>query len=1052
MMNRLKKILTLSVAITACLFVNGQKIKTVADNPNKFNVKGTVTNAATGKPIRGIRLTYKEFAASLTDSAGNYSINLPAGEAVLLLSGDGYQSKEVAVKGLTELNIVMYDESFSSMSDDVQLITGRTSKTFTPYAATGVQVNDGWSRFNETPDAYLQGKVAGLNITRRSGTQNIGAAMLLRGINSLYATNQPLIIIDGIIFNNNSNGGSIISNNYSNPLSGIDVRDIDNISVLKDASSLYGTKGGNGAIIITTIRAKELGTKIDFAVNGGVNLAPETLPVMNAADYRVYLSELLKTKGMTDAQIASEPYMNDDKSNASYYAYHNQTNWQDLVLKQSSTKNIYLKVTGGDNIAKYAISLGFLNNGGIISNTDMSRYNMRFNGDLNLSRKMTATTNLSFTFSEQNIRDQGIAAKSNPLFLALVKAPFLRTNDVSATGVESPSLADRDTLNIGNPLAIIDKGTGLNKAYRFMGSISFKYDFSRSLSLTNTIGIIYNKVRESFFVPRKGVTPDTLSTGVAYSRLGTQVASLFSLSNDVRLTYATHFNKIHSFAARAGVRYLQDKTEQDYGLGYNSAIDELVSVGNGVNALRKIGGDIGEAKWFSTYFNADYSFKDKYFLSANLSTDVSSRFGSNITNSLYIGENNFAVLPSVAAAWLISSEKLLANNKIDLLKLRVSYGLSGNDDIGNYTAKQTYVPQNLLGMQGLVRAGLANNKLQWEEVKKTNLGLDVAVLDERLQFSIDIFSNKTDKLITYEPVPTASGFDFAVTNSGALKTTGIELTASLRIINKKNFNWDAGFNIGKYNSLVTKLPASNIITSFAGASYITQVGSAPNEFYGHKANGVYVSDAAAAAEGLSIKRADGSLVAFKGGDVRFVDLNNDKVIDDNDRAGLGNPNPKYYGAFYNKVNYKRFSVNAFFTFTVGNKIFNYTRAQLEGMSNAYNQTDAVLNRWKTNGDATSMPKATWGDPMGNSRFSSRWIESGSYLRLRALTFSYDIPFKTGFFKYATVYATGNNLITITDYKGFDPEFSATESIFGKGIDNTLEPQFRSVQLGFKVGL
>ncbi len=1052
MMNRLKKILTLSVAIAACLFVNAQKIKTVADNSNKFNVKGTVTNAATGKPIRGIRLTYKEFAASLTDSAGNYSINLPADEAVLLLTGDGYQSKEVAVKGLPVLNIVMYDENFSAMTDDVQLVTGYSSKALTPYAATGVQVNDGWNRFNETPDAYLQGKVAGLNITRRSGTQNIGAAIFLRGINSLYATNQPLIIVDGIIFNNNSNGGSIISNNYSNPLSGIDVRDIDNITVLKDASSLYGTKGANGALIITTIRAKELGTKIDFAVSGGLNLAPETLPVMNAADYRVYLSELLKTKGMTDAQIASEPFMNDDKSNASYYAYHNQTNWQKLVLKQSATQNVYLKVTGGDNIAKYAISLGYLNNGGIISNTDLSRYNMRFNGDLNLSRRMTATTNLSFTFSEQNIRDQGLAAKSNPLFLALVKAPFLRTNDVSATGVESPTLADRDTLNIGNPLAITDKGTGLNKAYRFMGSISFKYDFSRSLSLTNTIGIIYNKVRESFFVPRKGITPDTLSTGIAYSRLGTQVVSLFSLSDDLRLTYATHFNKIHSFTARAGVRYLQDKTEQDYGLGYNSAIDELVSVGNGVNALRKIGGDIGEAKWFSTYANADYSFKDKYFLSANLSADVSSRFGSNITNSLYIGENNFAVLPSIAAAWLISSEKAMADSKVDLLKLRASLGLSGNDDIGNYTAKQTYVPQNLLGMQGLVRAGIPNNKLQWEEVRKFNVGVDVAVLKERLQFSFDFFRNTTDKLITYEPLPTASGFDYVITNSGGLKTTGVEFTAAARLINKKNFNWDAGFNISTNVSSVTKLPAANIITSFAGATYITQVAGSPNEFYGHKANGVYVSDAVAAAEGLSVKKADGTLAAFKGGDVRFADVNGDKVIDDNDRVNLGSAAPNLYGSFYTRFNYKRFSVNAFFTFTSGNKIFNYTRAQLEGMSNAYNQTDAVLNRWKTNGNVTSIPKATWGDPMGNSRFSSRWIEDGSYVRLRALTFSYDIPFKTGFFKYAAVYATGNNLITLTRYKGFDPEFSATESVFGKGVDNTLEPQFRSVQLGFKVGL
>jgi TonB-linked SusC/RagA family outer membrane protein len=1049
-----KKVITLLLITTPCIFasVPGAKAQTVA--ANKYKVQGTIVNSATGKAVRGIRLTYKEFAAAISDSSGHFAINLPVQNALLLLQGDGYQSKEVSVTSDAALKIVMYEDGFVSASDEVYLPQqAKTTRTLAPFAVTGVQVNDGWNRYSETPDTYLQGKVAGLNVIRRSGTQNVGATLFLRGINSLYATNQPLIIVDGVIFNNANVGGSIISNNYNNPLSSIDVRDVDNVTVLKDASSLYGAKGGNGAIIITTIRAKELGTKIDFAAYGGYNAVPQNLPVMNAGNYRTYLSEILKTKGMSDADIQNQPYMKDDPAtNPLYYAYHNQTNWQDLVMKKSYSKNVYLKVTGGDNIAKYAISLGFLNNDGLTKNTDLSKYNMRFNGDLNLSRRMTATTNLSFTFSEQNIRDQGNAAKTNPLFLALVKAPFLRTNDVSSGGIESPIIADRDTLNISNPVAITDLGLGLNKAYRFFGSIGFNYNIVKHLGFSTTVGIVYNKVRENFFIPRKGVVPDTLTTGIAFSRLGTQVASLFSLYNDSRLTYSTIFNKRHSFAARAGIRYLKDKTEQDYGLGYNSAIDELVSVGNGVNALRKIGGEIGESKWFSTYANLDYSYSDKYFFSASVNADASSRFGKETKDGIKVGDASAAIFPSVSAAWLVSGEKFMQGSKIDLFKLRASYGLSGNDDIGNYTAQQTYVSQNLLGMQGLVRAGLANNQLQWEAVKKLNVGLDAAILNERLQLSVDIYSNKTDKLITYEPAPTASGFDYVVTNSGGLKTNGYEVSVNSRIVDAKHFNWDAGFNIGKYKTSVTQLPTDKIITSFAGATYITQVGSGPNEFYGHQTNGVYVSDAVAAAEGLSIRKADGTLVAFKGGDIRFSDLNGDKVIDDNDKKILGNPNPDVYGSFYNKFSYKRFSLNALFTFSSGNEIYNYTRAQLEGMSNAYNQTDAVLNRWRTNGQVTAIPKATWGDPMGNSRFSNRWIEDGSYLRLRSVTFSYDIPLKSVFFKYATIYATGNNLVTLTHYKGYDPEFSATESIFGQGVDNTLEPQVRSVQVGFRIGL
>ncbi|MFN8253882.1 MAG: SusC/RagA family TonB-linked outer membrane protein [Ferruginibacter sp.] len=1017
-----------------------------------FPVSGTVINAVTKKPIRGIRVTYKIFAAAITDSAGKFSIKLPADEVMLLLEGDGFQTKEVAVQGQKNLSVVVYPDGFSSMSDEADLPTGRVTKTVSPYAVSGVQATDGWNRNNETPDSYLQGRVAGLNAIRRSGTQNIGAALFLRGINSLYASNAPLVIVDGVVFNNENVGGSIISNNYTNPLSTIDVRDIDNITVLKDASSIYGTKGANGAIVITTIRAKELGTKIDFAAFGGMNFTPENLPVMNAADYRVYLSEILKTKGMSDAEIQAQPYMNDDKTNGSYYAYHNNTNWQDLVMQKAQTKNIYLKVTGGDNIAKYAISLGFLKNDGLTNKTDLSKYNMRFNGDLNLSRRLTAVTNLAFSFSEQNLRDQGYSYKTNPLFLALVKSPFLRTNDVSASGVESPTLADKDTLNMSNPVALTQLGQGLNKAYRFFGSIGFNYEINKKISLSANVGVIYNKVRENFFIPRKGVTPDSLTTAIAYSRLGTQVTSLFSLYTDARATYATTINKVHAITARAGARYLKDKTEQDYGLGYNSPIDELVSVGNGVNGLRKIGGEIGESKWFDVYANAEYAYKDKYFISVNAAGDASSRFGKNVPDALKINGNTFAVLPSVAVAWIASSEKAMAGSKIDLLKFRASYGLSGNDDIGNYTAQQTYVPQNLLGMQGLVRAGIANNELQWEQVKKMNAGLDLAVLNERLQFSLDVYSSQTDKMITYEPVMTASGFDYAVTNSGGMKTSGVELSVNARIINKKNFSWDAGINAAKNSSSITKLPVSKILTTFNGATYITQVNGGANDFYGYRYKGVYATDAAAAAEGLSIRKADGSLVAFKGGDAKFGDMNNDKIIDENDMVVLGSPNPDFYGSFWNKFTYKRFTLSTLFTFVSGNEIYNYTRSQLEGMSNVYNQTNAVLNRWRTNGQVTDIPKATWGDPMGNARFSSRWIEDGSYLRLRTATLSYDVPFKPGFFKYATVYATGNNLFTLTKYKGYDPELSATESIFGQGVDNTLEPQVRSVQLGFRLGL
>ncbi|MDP4262681.1 MAG: SusC/RagA family TonB-linked outer membrane protein [Bacteroidota bacterium] len=1051
---QLSKILTGLLVLGVCVTAEAQKDSSITittkQNPAGFNVSGVIKDAATGKALRGIRVTYKDYSAAITDSMGAFTLDVPSPDVYVLLEGEGYQSKQIALKGNNHVTAGLYEDTYTSFYDLANLPMGTVMKNQDPFAAVSVQTDGNWGKVTETPSSYLQGRVVGLNAIRRSGTPNIGATLFLRGINSLYATNQPLIIVDGIIFDNADYGG-LIAGHYTDPLSSIDPRDIDNITVIKDGSSTYGTKGANGVIIITTARARELGTKIDFAVYGGINFKPAELPLLDAAGYRVYLSEILQSQGLTDAQIQAQPYMNDDKANADYFRYHNNTDWQNLVFHNSHTKNIYLKVTGGDNIAKYALSLGFMNNEASVKSTDLTRYNMRFNGDLNLSKRLTATTDLSFTFNEQNLRDQGTASKTNPIFLALVKSPLLRFKEVSSSGIESPTLAGRDTFNVSNPLVLTDNASGHSRSYRFLGSIGFNYQVVKSLAVATTVGVIYDKTRENFFIPGKGVTTDTLSTDIATSRSGSMVKTFFSLYNDTRLTYSRRFRNIHDLSASVGFRYLKGKAEQDFGLGFNSPIDQLISVQFGSNALRQIGGSIGESSWLNTYLNADYSCFDKYFVSFNMAMDGSSRFGTNIPDALSIGPDKYAILPSLAAAWLISSEKFVKNKHLDILKLRASYGLSGNDDIGNYTARQTYISQNFLGLQGLVRAGFGNDQLQWEEVRKLNVGLDISVLNERLNLTFDTYRDKTDKMLVYESVPVASGSSFTITNSGAMTTKGIEASVNGRIINKA-IKWDMGFNIARSISRVDRLPVDRVITSFAGATFITQASGAPNLFYGYKTSGVFISDNVAAQENLSLRKPDGTLTPFKGGDIRFVDVNGDHVIDENDRQVIGNPNPDFFGAITSKLGYKRFSLDMLFTFSQGNDIYNYTRNQLEAESGYYNQTTAVINRWRTNGDATNIPKATWGDPMGNSRFSDRWIDDGSYLRLRTMTLSYNLPFKQGSFKYAVIYVTGNNLFTLTKYKGFDPEFSASESIFGQGIDNTLEPQVRSVQLGLRIGL
>jgi len=305
----------------------------------------------------------------------------------------------------------------------------------------------------------------------------------------------------------------------------------------------------------------------------------------------------------------------------------------------------------------------------------------------------------------------------------------------------------------------------------------------------------------------------------------------------------------------------------------------------------------------------------KYIFNYTIRRDGSSRFGKNVSNGVKLGSNVFSMLPSVAASWLISSEKMLAGSKIiDLLKLRASYGLSGNDDIGNYSSRQTYGSQNLLGMQGLVRNGIGNPYLQWETGRKINLGVDLAAFNERLGLTIDVYKNKTSNMLVYEELPAASGFNTILTNNGSMENTGIELSLNYRVLNKRHFKWDIGLNAGTNKNEILPVPNGMFTTEYAGAEILTRTGSSANLFYGYVSEGIFSTAAEATAAGLTKKNKDGSYSAFGAGDIRFKDKNGDKIIDANDKEVIGDPTPEFFGGFTNRFIYKKFQLEALFTF------------------------------------------------------------------------------------------------------------------------------------------
>lgn len=1035
--------------------------KEAKQDATALTASGTIKDAATGKPISGVNVSVADFSAAITNEKGSFTIKVPSYSAVLTISAPSYQSKELALKGRKTVTTELYDENFASVYDQATMPFGPKPINNLTKAVSIVDTKGSWETLSETPDSYLQGQVAGLNAIRRSGTPNIGADLFLRGYNSLYATNKPLIIVDGVIYDNAHYGSSLIGGHYNNPLANIDQNDIETYTVIKDGASMYGTKGANGVILITTGHTKDLATKIDFGVFTGYNFKPKNLPLLGSNDFRVYLSDMLKSSGLTDAQIQAQPYMNDNINSGTYYNYHNNTDWQKEVFKGSITQNYYLRVSGGDDIARYTLSMGYADDGAVTRNTSSQKYNTRFNADLNLSKKFSVNANVSFTYNEQSLFDQGVSPKSNPIFLAQTKAPFERQHQVNGAGAESPNYENLDIFKVGNPLSIIDTAQNIVKSYRFLAAINFKYKFNKYSSLQSTFAVTYDKIRENTFLPRAGVLPDTLGSvavngknAILYSRLGSQVQRFYSLYNDTHFSYDRVFNRIHHITANVGLRYLYGESNDNVARGYNSATDQFISVGTGVSALRTTGGELGSSNWLNTYLGVDYQLLNKYIFSYNMAIDGSSKFGADIPNTLTINGVKLAVLPSLSAAWLISSERFMQNvDFVELLKLRASYSLTGNDDIGNYAARQYYVAQNLLGQQGLVRGSIGNSALQWESNRKADIGIDAALLKERLNISLDVYQNNTSNMLINEPQPAATGFTYAVTNSGAMRTQGIELNVNYRFINHTDVKWDAGFNIAKYSNKITQLPNNSMTTTFAGATVLTQVGQPANLFYGYKTNGVYSSNAQATASGTKEVVANGNIIVPQGGDVRFVDVNGDNIIDSRDRQIIGNPNPDFTGGINSTLTYKRISLSALVTFSKGGQVFNYVRQQLEAQSTFQNQTQYVLNRWRVDGQVTNVPRASYGDPSANSRFSDRWIEDGSYIRLRTISAVYNLPIngKRGI-KAIKLYATGNNLITFSKYLGYDPEFSATESVFTQGIDTGLEPIFRSVQIGVRLGL
>jgi TonB-linked SusC/RagA family outer membrane protein len=1022
-------------------------------------MSGVVVDAATGQAIAGVTVSVEGVDAAVTDEAGRFSLSKAKRGNVAQLKMVGYAYKEVTLR--SEMSIGLHDETFGTAYGEVFSPFGRQDWRSVSGASGSMRNSNSYKKAVVSPEYLIQDEALGVNTLIRSGAQGAGGFMYLRGFSSINATNQPLILVDGLPYENTLVTPSLIGGNTTTPLSFIDIRNIENITILKDAASIYGSKGANGAILIETTKAQQQATQIDVHAYGGLNMMPDNLyPMLQSWEYRSYLSEMLMTSGLSVADIQALPYINADKpvqmpwgieGNKDYYRYRQETDWQKEVFTSSMSQNYFMNIRGGDEIALYTLSVGFLNHGGVVKNTDFSRYSMQFNSQINVVRWLKMNASMSASYNDRNLAIEGLSTAYNPMLVSLAKAPFMAPYLYNEFGLQTPNYEQADLFSMTNPTALVDDNTSLNnKTYRFFGHVNAIADLSHGFTLNATFGVTFDKARERLFLPQNGLYHEALSSIAVTNESKALVSRYLQFYGDAFLQYKQIFDGSHKLAARIGARYQNNQSEGDWIEAYNSSSDDMQSVGNGMIDYAKVAGSLGSWLWLSFYLNGEYSFADRYFLSYNMAMDGSSRFGSQ-AEGIHVGKNTLGVFPSVSLGWLISSEDFMSGVPlIDLLKLRVGYSVAGNDDIGNYSARTTYASQNLFGYYGLMRSNIANPKLRWETNTKINAGIDVALLNERLVVNFDVYKSTTTDLLQWQQSKGYYGIAQYAVNNGEMQNTGFELGIRGRVVNRA-FKWDLGLNISRYANEVTSLLSDNI-TAIAGGYVQTKAGAPMGQFYGYQTDGVYATTQEATAAGLGIQRGDGTTIPFGAGDMRFVNQNTDNIIDESDMTVIGDPNPDFFGAINSAMSWRKITLSTVLTYSYGNDIYNAVRAQMEGMSGYANQTAAISNRWSTEGHLTDVPKATWGDPMGNARFSDRWIEDGSYIRLKTISLSYDIPIKINYIRGVQVYLTANNLLTLTNYLGYDPEFAAQQNPLYYGVDMGYTPQVRSVLVGVKVGL
>jgi TonB-linked SusC/RagA family outer membrane protein len=1016
----------------------------------------------------------------VTEEDGKFQLTVENLSSWLIVQPVGaYNAKKVFLNGRTDIKIYLGDDDIPARHESILYPGENETKRNILASYYEVETRSFNSSPNQTLDQYFQGKVPGVHFTNHSGLPGTGGYTSIRGAKSMFTNNQPLYIVDGIPIENGGEVNSIAEGYAYNPLASLEPFDITEVIVLKDglASTLYGSKGSNGVILIETLKPTETKTTIDFSLRTGINSFSQQLPQLNSGQYKTLANEILLTSGKYEEDLKLEHpglyYTNNDPDFISAYKYSHNHNWQKEIFDLARYNDAYMSVKGGDAIARYGLSVGFLDHEGVLKGSSYDRFTARFVGTFNIFPWLRMYVSSSLTSSGSDFYESAIREQTSPILSSLFKSPQLEAyqwdtsivrNDIGSgvfdidTLFKQTNIIDTvDASGVSNPTAIIENAVTTNSSVRSLSSFRIEGDISSALKINSILGININSYSERVFWPNQGM-------GLYYNEEAHNVSKelsnkLNSIYNDNYISYTKQFNSVHDVSAVIGAKWQKSTVEEEWGISMNSPEDDSYSLlGTGATHLRMNGGISDRWNWMLSYASLAYAFKDKYLVNLNISGDISSRIGDEADVAKLAGIP-VGLYYSAGLGWRLSNESFLKGiSALDELKLRASFGVSGNDDIGNTSSFAYYSIAHYRNTTGLLPSGFANSAISAEKISQINVGVDVGLLGSRIYGTFDFFNSVTDDMLIYEKQSGYIGYETFPSNNASISNKGWELSLFARLLNYRDFTFDIGMNLSHHSNNVEIISDGETIKGLDHAEIITREGEEVNSFYGFQYLGVFSTAQEASIAGPdSTSIVSDKSIPFGAGDAIFADLSGpdekpDGVINDYDKVVLGSPNPNYFGGISAGIRYKRWGLNMLWQFVYGNEVFNYVRYQNEKMSDLSNQSVAILNRWTQEEQLTEIPRALWNDPVGNNAFSSRWIEDGSYIRLKELTLSYTLKDQFITFKNLKVFISGRNLFTLTNYLGYDPEFSYSFDPLLQGIDYGSIPQGTQVLVGVKFGL